>query len=240
MTEERWKAIPGYEGSYEVSDLGRVRSLDRVVQCSNRIYRLRGRTLRQCRRKDGYLSVGLTRGTELVHRLVLLAFVGECPKGMECRHLNGDPGDNCLANLSWGTKVENAADRDAHGRQVRGRSVEGVRLTEDDVRDVVVRLERGETQPDISRDLGVSRGAIAGIAQGVNWKHVTGGAVNYQPKSRKLNGPAAVEILRRARRGDRVRDIARAFGVAKNTVRDITTGRTWSRVTGVKPKRQSA
>jgi hypothetical protein len=67
------------------------------------------------------------------HHLVLETFVGPCPTGMECRHLNGDRSDNRLANLCWGTKVENAADRERHGTQPRGSKIPWSRLTEADI-----------------------------------------------------------------------------------------------------------
>lgn len=114
---ERWLPIPGYEGSYEVSDRGRVRSLDRiVVRSDGREIRCKGKVLSQGVHPKGYLGVRLCGKTKKVHRLVLEAFVGPCPDGMECCHNNGIPGDNKLTNLRWGTRIENAADVRRHGR----------------------------------------------------------------------------------------------------------------------------
>lgn len=113
---ERWRAIPGYEGSYEVSDLGRVRSLDRITRDGKRV---RGCVLKPFTMPSGHLRVGLSHGpgqTKKVHRLVLEAFVGPCPPEMEALHRNGVPADCRLANLRWGTKSENARDQIAHGR----------------------------------------------------------------------------------------------------------------------------
>ena len=65
---------------------------------------------------QGHLSVALGRGnSRCVHELVLLAFVGAKPPKHECRHLNGDPADNRLENLAWGTRSENIKDAVAHG-----------------------------------------------------------------------------------------------------------------------------
>ena len=72
----------------------------------------------------GYPTVGLHRDGKrhfrLVHRLVLQAFVGHCPKGMECRHLDGDQINNRLENLQWGTRTENMADMIRHGKSKKG------------------------------------------------------------------------------------------------------------------------
>jgi hypothetical protein len=65
--------------------------------------------------KRGHCAVDLgRRSTRYVHHLVLEAFVGLCPEGQECRHLDGNPGNNRLGNLAWGTRLENMADRYRH------------------------------------------------------------------------------------------------------------------------------
>jgi hypothetical protein len=117
---EEWRAIPGYEGYYEASDLGRVRSLDRPY-VNRRGYRchVKGRVLASSRHKFGYAKVILWRGNEPthfnVHVLVMAAFVGPLVKGQHTRHLNGDPTDNRLANLAYGTVSENQLDSVRHG-----------------------------------------------------------------------------------------------------------------------------
>lgn len=118
---ETWKAVPGYEGVYEVSDQGRVRSLDRYVQCSGPVKGAyvslkKGRLLRPGPSNYGHLSVVLgRRQTRMVHDLVLRAFVGCPPAKHECCHNNGAPSDNRLENLRWGTRSENILDAVKHG-----------------------------------------------------------------------------------------------------------------------------
>lgn len=115
--DERWLPIPGYEGSYEVSDQGRVRSLDRVDRTG---HRWQGRMIRLHPVSErGYLKATLYRdgkgSQRLVHRLVLEAFVGPCPEGMEACHGDGDTTNNELSNLRWGTSSENNYDIVRHG-----------------------------------------------------------------------------------------------------------------------------
>ena len=118
-TREKWRAVPGYEGMYEVSDRGRVRSLDREVQRGLSAIRVDGRMMVPVNDGRGYMRVGLTRRNKKrnvrIHRLVLLAFVGPCLPKQEVRHLNGIKTDNRLENLQYGTKWENVQDILAHG-----------------------------------------------------------------------------------------------------------------------------
>lgn len=121
---EYWKPIPGYEGFYEVSDHGNVRSLLRKVEYGKHgltVYK--GREIKQTLLKNGYLSVKLSNfdgpKTRYVHHLVLRAFVGQRPvtqKRGEIRHLDGNKTHNVLANLRYGTITENVADRMKHAR----------------------------------------------------------------------------------------------------------------------------
>lgn len=110
---ERWAWIPGYEYKYKISDDGIVQNLS-------------GRPLkRQRASKQGHLQVHLFKSgsvkVKYVHRLVLEAFVGPCPTGMQCRHLNGIADDNRLENLCWGTASEDNYDRVRHGTHQHSR-----------------------------------------------------------------------------------------------------------------------
>lgn len=113
-TEEQWAAIPGYEGRYEVSNLGSVRSLPHRGQVMTQYgfettRAVKGRVLKPVRAtKTGHVQVCLSGGKFYrVHVLVLLAFVGPRPSGCETLHLNHDASDNRLANLRYGTHSEN-------------------------------------------------------------------------------------------------------------------------------------
>lgn len=119
-TVDQWMPIPGYEGLYEASDQGSIRSLDRTVATRNgRSLRFRGATLSATAREDGHLKVSLSRNGEVssrkVHQLVMEAFVGPCPSGREVCHGDGDPTNNRFANLRYDTHAANTKDRVRHG-----------------------------------------------------------------------------------------------------------------------------
>jgi hypothetical protein len=110
-----WRPVVGWEGLYEVSDGGEARSLPRVIiRSDGRRQPLRGRVLKPAVDRDGYqrVHIGVKRG---VHQLVVEAFIGPCPPGLEIRHLDGNPANNALSNLRYGTRSENGMDRVRHG-----------------------------------------------------------------------------------------------------------------------------
>ncbi|MBM4587599.1 hypothetical protein GS507_05245 [Rhodococcus hoagii] len=111
-TPESWRPVPGYEGSYEVSNHGQVRGLDRYGSDGRRVA---GRVLTPGRHhRDRHLQVNLCKDgvarTTLLHRLVLEAFVGPCPDGSVACHWDDDPDNNHVDNLRWGTLEDNARD----------------------------------------------------------------------------------------------------------------------------------
>lgn len=112
---ENWRPVPGYEGLYEVSDQGQVRSLDRL---NSRGHRIKGRVLSPSSKSKGYKQVVLHKEgkalTRTVHLIVLTAFVGPRPEGEECCHNNGDPADNRLENLRYDTPSGNQMDSVEH------------------------------------------------------------------------------------------------------------------------------
>lgn len=117
---ERWLPVVGYEGSYEVSSAGRVRSVDRISPFSDgRAARYEGQELKLHTDACGYPEAVLSKyskgKTVGVHILVCEAFHGPRPDGLVVRHLNGIPADNRPGNLAWGTRAENMQDKKRHG-----------------------------------------------------------------------------------------------------------------------------
>ena len=122
---ERWNVIHGWEGMYEASTEGRIRSIDRL---DSRGRRARGRILQQGTVGRGYKTVVLCRNGKTRHfrvsRLVLTAFCGLPTKGHVARHKNDVPDDNRLVNLQWGTASENMRDQVQNGRNYQSRKTE--------------------------------------------------------------------------------------------------------------------
>lgn len=121
-----WRWIPGFRGYYKVSSRGRVKSVDRYTKHWRGGVTLRkGKLLKQTFDSDGYKFVSLSKNGKSypyrVHVLVLTAFTGPCPTGMEARHLDGKSWNNKRTNLRWGTRFANAQDRIKHGTNRGGR-----------------------------------------------------------------------------------------------------------------------
>jgi hypothetical protein len=149
---EKWVPIKGFEGYYEVSDRGRIKSLPRDARVSGGgIRRTRERIMRASPNgKPGreYLYVGLRLPGQVpvkksVHAAVLEAFVGPCPPGMEACHNNGDSQNNRLDNLRWDTSENNNADKLRHGRR-RGRKPGGPVCSKGHLRECVGVNDLGE------------------------------------------------------------------------------------------------
>ncbi|WP_430228026.1 NUMOD4 motif-containing HNH endonuclease [Paraburkholderia tropica] len=173
---EQWKSVVGYEGFYEVSDLGGVRSLDRPGGrgCSDAVRH--GRVLKPfVDSGNGYLAVNLSKcgkaRKRTVHTLVLEAFVGPRPMGMEGCHGDGDRTNARLGNLSWDTPSKNWDDKRRHGTATVGERSPSAKLTEDQVSMILVsRLSSLKLAPL----LGVASSTIRAVRLGQNWKYATG------------------------------------------------------------------
>lgn len=159
-----WNPIIEYPGYY-------------VDQCGNVLSRKRGalRPLKPIVARDGHLYVFLYRDglmrKEWVHRLVLATFTRDPFPNEECRHLNGNPSDNRLVNLSWGTRQDNANDRVLHGRSPRGERSGSHKLTEQDVLEIRRRCGH-ETSRQLGREYGVSHTTILAAISGHHWRYL--------------------------------------------------------------------
>jgi hypothetical protein len=172
---ERWLPVVGFEGFYEVSDLGRVRSLwfhNNYVDRARYVPLI----LSPGRAKDGRGNVGLCRNgfqrRESVAELVLEAFVGPCPPGMEACHWDGDARNDELSNLRWDTPIANHADKRRHGTQFRGSTSPNTSLTDDDVRCILAEPQFHGVCAMLARAFGVSATTIENIRGRRTWAHI--------------------------------------------------------------------
>lgn len=124
--EEYWKSPEGFSGRYEVSSLGRVRSL---TSARGTPWKTGPVLLRARPHAGGYSRVSLRRMDFYVHRLVAEAFVGPCPDGYQCAHLDGDPSNNAASNLQWVSPKENQSHRVLHGTSLSRESHPMAKLT---------------------------------------------------------------------------------------------------------------
>ncbi len=177
--DEEWKTVPGFSGHYEASSLGRIRVKDRVVVKRHRSGKLirqkyAGRLLNPCK-TDGlghmvvHLGIDGRKMNVSVHRMVLLAFVGEPGDGHEACHNNGNASDNRVENLRWDTHEANNCDRIIHGTYALGEDHAMSKLTELQVLEIRV---SGMSIGKISALYGISRSQAYRIRTGKAWRHV--------------------------------------------------------------------
>ena len=172
----KWKPVVGYEGQYEVSDCGRVRSLDRTIACVGRwgkkeVRSYKGQILKSGIGSHGCPVVSLCKSeSKLVHRLMLEAFVGPCPDGMESCHNNGIRSDCRLENIRWDTISANQMDKVGHGTSNRGERQGNSKLTEWDIRWIKRFQEHGfATQSYLAEIFNVSMPTMSDIKSGRRW-----------------------------------------------------------------------
>ena len=175
---EIWKPVPGYGGHYEASNLGRIRSKERIVMKRHRSgnliqQRYAGRLLTPCAADDlGHMIVHLgiagRRVNVAVHRIVLLAFAGEPLPDQEACHKNGVASDNRADNLRWDTHAANNGDRVRHGTYDLGEDHAMAVLTEVDVKAM---RASGLGAAAAARKFGISKSQAWRILTGRAWKH---------------------------------------------------------------------
>lgn len=170
---EIWKAVPGFEGQYEASTHGKVRSLDRVVTTKRGVKKhVRGSILSALPNTAGYLSLRLGRGNPvMVHQVVAHTFIGVQEPGVYVCHQDGNKFNNHLENLRYDTPASNQRDRERHGTTTVGEQLPQTKLTAEQA--AWVRDNYGtESNQAIGERFGVSRATIFLIGKGRNWKHL--------------------------------------------------------------------
>lgn len=171
---ENWKPIPGFESSYEISDLGRARSIRRLVGREGAEYWQPEKLLKPQADTHGYFRVSCSVRSvvtfKYIHQAVLEAFVRPRNDGEECRHRNGDHTDNRLTNLTYGTKADNMQDALKHGTFPILERRPGAKLTRHQVIEIFTSAEPPST---LEAKYGIGTGVVRQIKMRQTWKSIT-------------------------------------------------------------------
>jgi NUMOD4 motif/HNH endonuclease len=175
---EIWKSIEGYEGKYEVSSLGRVKSLSRVVVKRGIEYTYQDKIIYLDKTNTGYFRATLCKDGSCkkfgVHRLVAQAFISNPEDKPTVNHIDGDKSNNTLSNLEWNTHSENSQHSIDTGLQpvLHGWLKRGAKLTKEQVEEIRGSYVKGSiTHKEIAKKYNVSRPLISRLLGYVNYKN---------------------------------------------------------------------
>ena len=177
---ENWKAVPGHEGVYEVSDHGRVKSLNRTILVTRKGRKIRrrfpGQMISIHTDKRGYQRLCLQKAGEVrpvqVSWIVMEAFVGPRPPGQVVRHLDDNKSNNRLSNLAYGTVADNAEDARRNGTLNIGEKHARSKINSVMAR-IIYRIGLRMTAKEIAGVFGIHHGTVYNIRRGACWAHAT-------------------------------------------------------------------
>lgn len=173
---EVWKPVVGWEGLYEVSNYGNVRSVDRFVRYWRGQRLHKGKIISPARERNGatyrltllLCANGKSRHAR-VHTLVAAAFIGPKPDNTEVCHNDGNAENNHAENLRYGTRLENTKDSYAHGTRVRGEKHPMAKLSRAKALAIRKAVTNGATQTSQAAKYGVSDTAVSCVVRNHTW-----------------------------------------------------------------------
>lgn len=181
---------------------------------------------------SGHKTVTLGRNNHrFVHRLILEAFVGPCPEGMQCLHGNGNPEDNRLTNLRWGTPSDNYYDSLKHGTATFQKGVKHPQavLTDEIAREIVALHKQGYLQRDIADRFKLNKTTVSSVLSGRSWSYATGiiHTPNITARKRKTRTYLTDEQVREVRRlranGHTRKELAIMFNASRAMISEYTS-----------------
>lgn len=175
--EDFWKDVAGYEGCYQVSPLGDVRSLSRRIPRGTGFMALKGRVLVPAKAGRGYpfvvLYVGGTKKSAYVHRLVAEAFIGPCPPNREVNHKDGNKDNNSVGNLEYVSRAENLRHaRESGLLRLVGADNPRCKYSEAQIRKAYGLVASGKRHREAAEATGVDQGTVESVVRGKNWRHL--------------------------------------------------------------------
>lgn len=241
MDNEKWLPVVGYEGMYEVSDQGRVRSLDREIIFKYSLGIRRGAMKVTRPATGGYHVVGLGKdgkySTLKVHRLIARAFLGEPPADKpNVNHIDFVRDNNRAENLEYCSQSENMLhSRDAGRLHLRTSATRRRSYNKEEI-DLAISLMQssGLTDREIASVCGFSKGYLSKLRAGSTWNTPDGNfpeVAGISPSRRRRLTPETAKLaLQRAHVGEPIAEVAASLGVAHETVRQLVAGQTWKRL----------
>ena len=176
---EIWKAIKGYEGIYEISEHGKVRSLNHLIKYSDGRSRIqKGRILKTSLSKKGYVRVSLSKQKKRfhtsIHRLLALSFIDNPENKKQVNHINGIKHDNRIENLEWVSNSENQIHAIKKGltRYNYNERHHNSKLTNKGVLRVRNLHRLGFTNKELAEDYNVSQTAMSNILRNITYKNI--------------------------------------------------------------------
>lgn len=175
--DEKWLPIKGYEGVYEVSSFGRVKSISRVIMRANGKSQPVPEKIRKTPSLNGYPRLNLHNTVGIpklfyVHHLVAYAFIGPRPEGKVVAHNDGNAGNPSAYNLRYATQPENDADKVLHGTNPKGTKNCRAKLNDAKIRKIRLMSVRGIPHKKISERFGVHVCSVYRIVKRTAWNHI--------------------------------------------------------------------
>lgn len=237
---EEWRDVAEFSETHAVSDLGRVKSKERLI--------VRGRG--KVRQREIILNVDAGTGYErvvitingkrhyrAVHRLVAIAFLPppQSDDANQVMHLDGSKSNNLPSNLSWGTGSQNQQMRVEHGTDNRGERHAQSSISEAQANEIISRRKKRESLSSIASDYDITPSLVCAIAKGRAWKHLERDydTATSMSANRKLTDSQVREIRTRRGKGEKIVPLGQEFGVAHGVISKIHSRKTYAEVKDV-------